>query len=792
MDDCVEKILEDQPNLNLDVALVWAVNAKNSLSMVYGWSPYQLVYGSNPNLPGVLTDKPPALENTTISEKFARHLNALHSSRRAFVKAESSERIRRALRHKIRASGEYYQHGDRVYYKRDDDHRWKGPGIVIGQDGKVVFVRHGSIYVRVPPCRLIRCGSEFSTERVDNNQKTATSNYNNERDFDSSDDNETENETNAGNAEVEIHVDEVHPELDQRPAAPAVVRPKVKPEIPSVGDQIMYRDKGSASWVKAKVMSRGGKATGKNWAYLNIQDENKDIPLGKDFVKDVDEWHNYDSEEEVNVVHVPMSRHEEENVKCAKEVELENWSKFGVYEEIPKDNQRLMSTRWVVTEKMTENGRITKARLVVRGFEEESNVKSDSPAVHKESLRLFLSVASTQGYKVHSIDIKAAFLQGKNIDRDIFVQPPKESGLDNSVAWKLNKCVYGLVDASRNWFLSVKNELIQLKCEQSKLDPALFYWFHEGKLEGLFLMHVDDFLWAGSELFNVTIISPLRKKFCFGKESDSRFRYIGLHIEQTKGEIYIHQQDYIDELKQVNMKTDSRSMNDQIYPEAVGQLHWIATQTRPDICYDVLDLATASHLCASKLQSKVNKVIRKSKSIQYKLAFPSLGSLEDSELLLFTDASYANLSDKVSSAGGYIIFLKGSNGRLCPISWASKKIKRVVKSTLAAEALALVEGLDACYFVKSILQEMIKVKHEHRISIKCYTDNKSLSENIHSTKLISEKRLRLDLASIKESVNAGDIEVVWVRTSKQISDCLTKAGADFRNLVEVLSGGNGL
>ena len=128
-------------------------------------------------------------------------------------------------------------------------------------------------------------------------------------------------------------------------------------------------------------------------------------------------------------------------------------------------------------------------------------------------------------------------------------------------------------------------------------------------------MHVDDFLWAGSELFNVAIISPLRKKFCFGKESESR--YIGLQIEQDSGEIFIQQQNYIDELKPVNMKTDSRNMNNQIYPEAVGQLHWIATQTRPDICFDVLDLATASHLCDSKLQSKVNKVIRKSKSIQY-------------------------------------------------------------------------------------------------------------------------------------------------------------------------------
>ena len=169
-----KRFLEDQPILNLDVALVWAVNAKNSLSMVHGWSPYQLVYGSNPNLPGILTDKPPAFENTTISEKFARHQNALHSSRCAFIQAKSSERIRRALRHKIRASGEYYEYGDKVYYKRDDDHKWKGPGSVIGQDGKVVFVRNGSIYVRVHPCRHIRCGSKFSTEeKVDNNQNTA-------------------------------------------------------------------------------------------------------------------------------------------------------------------------------------------------------------------------------------------------------------------------------------------------------------------------------------------------------------------------------------------------------------------------------------------------------------------------------------------------------------------------------------------------------------------------------------------------------------------------------------------
>ena len=68
-------------------------------------------------MPHVIYDKPPALENTTVSKNFAKHLNALHSSRRAFIQAELSERVRRGLRHKIRASGECYQQGDHVYIR---------------------------------------------------------------------------------------------------------------------------------------------------------------------------------------------------------------------------------------------------------------------------------------------------------------------------------------------------------------------------------------------------------------------------------------------------------------------------------------------------------------------------------------------------------------------------------------------------------------------------------------------------------------------------------------------------
>ena len=149
--------IKEESACDLNTALSWAITAKNCLHNVNGFSPYQLVYGRNPNLPSVLTDTPPALEGTSISKYVTNHMEALHVSREAFVKAESSERIRRALKRQIRPSGTTYDTGDLVYYKCNNSDKWKGPGRVIGQDGQQVFVRHGGMYVRTHPCRLMKC-----------------------------------------------------------------------------------------------------------------------------------------------------------------------------------------------------------------------------------------------------------------------------------------------------------------------------------------------------------------------------------------------------------------------------------------------------------------------------------------------------------------------------------------------------------------------------------------------------------------------------------------------------------
>ena len=45
----------------------------------------------------------------------------------------------------------------------DDSNCWRGPGVVIGPDGKIVLIRHGSIYIRVSRSRVVKFGEEFTT-----------------------------------------------------------------------------------------------------------------------------------------------------------------------------------------------------------------------------------------------------------------------------------------------------------------------------------------------------------------------------------------------------------------------------------------------------------------------------------------------------------------------------------------------------------------------------------------------------------------------------------------------------
>ena len=89
------------------------------------------------------------------------------------------------------------------------------------------------------------------------------------------------------------------------------------------------------------------------------------------------------------------------------------------------------------------------------------------------------------------------------------------------------------------------------------------------------------------------------------------------------------------------------------------------------------------------------------------MRFENVGYLQKTHFAVFADASYGNLAGSASQ-GGFISFLTSGNGQCRPISWTSKKVKRVVKSTLAAETLAMAYATDSAYLISMLLGEIIR------------------------------------------------------------------------------------
>ena len=82
-----------------------------------------------------------------------------------------------------------------------------------------------------------------------------------------------------------------------------------------------------------------------------------------------------------------VKENDENFTQCeeAKAKELNNFDQYQVYKEVPYVGQKILSSRFVLTEK--SDGSI-KARLVVKGFQEEDIQQSDSPTVSRDSLKI--------------------------------------------------------------------------------------------------------------------------------------------------------------------------------------------------------------------------------------------------------------------------------------------------------------------------------------------------------------------------------------------------------------------
>ena len=333
---------------------------------------------------------------------------------------------------------------------------------------------------------------------------------------------------------------------------------------------------------------------------------------------------------------------------------------MGVYEEVNDDGQERISLRWVLKDKVDTDGNTScKARLCVRGFEEEQDFCTDSPTCSREGIRLFLATSVPNGCTVHSMDVKGAFLQGKELDRTVDIKPPKEAG--TQMLWRLKKCAYGLADAPRRWFLRIREEFISLGATPSMFDNGIFL-FVDTKLYGIVVLYVDDIMWSGEGNRLEVIIDKLKATFQISHENEDAFTYIGVHTTQNSdGNITLNQSTYIYSIPIISLNHDrlnnpQQKLNDDevtLLRGALGRLNWVANMTRPEISFTVSKVS--GHIKEATISDvkEVNKLIKQVKSSPSSITFPAL-DVESTRVVVYTDSSYNNLDDG-GSQGGHIV-----------------------------------------------------------------------------------------------------------------------------------------
>ena len=90
----------------------------------------------------------------------------------------------------------------------------------------------------------------------------------------------------------------------------------------------------------------------------------------------------------------------------------------------------------------------------------------------------------------------------------------------------------------------------------------------------------------------------------------------------------------------------------------------------------------------------------------------------------------------------------------------------------------MVDMSEACLFYRKLLLELLQLKDEtDNIKIICKTDNSCLYDSVYSLTQILDKRLRIEMAILREMMDRKEIaEITWIPTDEQVTDSLTKKG----------------
>ena len=148
-----------------------------------------------------------------------------------------------------------------------------------------------------------------------------------------------------------------------------------------------------------------------------------------------------------------------------------------------------------------------KSRFVVDGSKQEKGVDFEetfAPVVKYTTFRLFLALCAAKGYPIHHIDVKNAFINAP-LDEEVYVRPHPEMKIPKGYCLKLEKSLYGLRQAPRNWNKHLHEFIMSLGFSRCHEDYCVYTTTVDGH-EVLIAVFVDDIFIACAVVATLSFI----------------------------------------------------------------------------------------------------------------------------------------------------------------------------------------------------------------------------------------------------------------------------------------------
>ncbi|XP_024171978.1 uncharacterized mitochondrial protein AtMg00810-like [Rosa chinensis] len=350
-----------------------------------------------------------------------------------------------------------------------------------------------------------------------------------------------------------------------------------------------------------------------------------------------------------------------------------------------------------------------------------------------------------------------------------------------SVPLPLHKSLYGLKQASHQWFAKFSEAIQSAGYVQSRADYSLFTKKH-GKSFTALLIYVDDILVTGNDPVSIAALKNFLHSHFRIKDLGDLKHFLGIEVSTSSNGIFISQRKYALEIvkdagligaaptdspmeRDLKLSDKSDLLKDPArYRRLVGRLIYL-TVSRPDFTYSVHVLSRFMHQPRKLHMEAALRVVRYIKKAPGQGLFFS--SKSDFRLRAFCDSDWAGCPITRRSTSGYCVFLGPSL-----VSWRSKLQKTVSLSSAEAEYRAMTGACCELTWLRYLLKDLGVLHQEPAL---LYCDNKA-ALHIAANPVFHEqtRHIEMDCHYIRDKIQDGSVVTKFVGSTHQLADVFTK------------------